>query len=408
MKTKTFLLLTIVGFLIAGFVAAQETTSVTEDIKEDTVWGPEGSPYYLMNDVEVKENSTLTIEPGVQVQFTGSYRLNVDGTLIAEGNSLNMVEFVSSGGGELHFEYTSDNGNNSLKYCRFNNTRLEAYESSVNISDSIFSGTDMEIRAGNFTVYISNNTFTDCSNNIPIRSIFNNSHIYVTQNEFKNCTPELRGREETSSYIIFSNNTVQGSASGALINGWTNASYNTFHNNTYGVDIDDAYGEVNLSHNLIYNNSIGIYVEDMSNESSIAYNTITNNGIGIFVNEYLGEYSYNNLHDNSDYGARAVDIEHVFPSEEIMMKHNWWGITDEHEIDEYIYDYYDDAGLPKIAYDPYQDTFVCEAPLLEPIADEDCDGTVSDFELLGYIGLWVSGEVDDFTLLNAIDGWSSS
>jgi len=289
-------------------------TNVTWDIKDDTTWGLGGSPYYIMNDVEVRDNSTLTIEAGVQVQFTDSYRLDVEGNLVAEGNSLNMVEFVSSGGGELYFEYTSNNGNNTLEYCRFNNTRLEVYESSVNISDSIFSGKDMEIRGGDFTVYISNNTFIDCSGNAIIRAISANSYIYVTQNEFKNCTPELKGREATESYVIFSNNTVQGSASGALIKGWTQATYNTLHNNTYGVDINDAYGEVSLSHNLIYNNSIGIYVEDMVDGGVVTYNTITRNVIGIFVNEYLGEYSNNNLHDNSGYGVVAVDIEHVFPS----------------------------------------------------------------------------------------------
>ncbi|MBU4406814.1 MAG: right-handed parallel beta-helix repeat-containing protein [Candidatus Altiarchaeota archaeon] len=393
--------------LVAIQLSISAATNVTDDIKQDTTWALTSSPHYIMNDVEVKENSTLTIEPGVQVHFNGSYRLDIEGALIAEGNSISLIEFISSGGGEVYIEYTSTGGNNNLSYCRFNNTRLEAYESSVDIRDSVFHDSDMEIRSGNFTMYISNNTFTNCGSNAIMRGIFPDKHIYVTQNEFNNCTPELRGREETASYVYFSNNTVQGSAYGAAVMGWTHASYNTFHNNTYGVDINDAYGEVNLSHNLIYNNSIGIYVEDMVDGGVVSYNTITLNNIGIFVNEYLGVYSYNNLHDNFDYGVRAIDIEHSMPSEEIMMIHNWWGTDEKHDIDEYIYDYYDDAGLPEVVYDPYLNTFVCEAPILEPIADADCDGAVSDFELLGYIVLWNQGEVDDFDLLNAIDAWAS-
>jgi len=39
--------------------------------------------------------------------------------------------------------------------------------------------------------------------------------------------------------------------------------------------------------------------------------------------------------------------------------------------------------------------------------DKDCDSTVSDFELLDYIELWVQGGVEDFALLNAIDAWAS-
>ncbi|MBU4342119.1 MAG: CehA/McbA family metallohydrolase [Candidatus Altiarchaeales archaeon] len=38
--------------------------------------------------------------------------------------------------------------------------------------------------------------------------------------------------------------------------------------------------------------------------------------------------------------------------------------------------------------------------------DTDCNGTVSDFELLNYIDQWVSGAVSDFDLLEAIDNWA--
>ena len=39
--------------------------------------------------------------------------------------------------------------------------------------------------------------------------------------------------------------------------------------------------------------------------------------------------------------------------------------------------------------------------------DSDCDGTVSDFELLSYIDTWVIGEATDFELLAAIDAWAN-
>ncbi|MBU4406128.1 MAG: IPT/TIG domain-containing protein, partial [Candidatus Altiarchaeota archaeon] len=40
--------------------------------------------------------------------------------------------------------------------------------------------------------------------------------------------------------------------------------------------------------------------------------------------------------------------------------------------------------------------------------DTDCDGLVSDFELLTYVDLWVQGTVTDFDLLEAIDNWVNS
>ena len=39
--------------------------------------------------------------------------------------------------------------------------------------------------------------------------------------------------------------------------------------------------------------------------------------------------------------------------------------------------------------------------------DTDGNGTVSDFELLNYINLWVNGQVGDFDVLEAIDNWAN-
>jgi len=38
--------------------------------------------------------------------------------------------------------------------------------------------------------------------------------------------------------------------------------------------------------------------------------------------------------------------------------------------------------------------------------DSDCDGTVTDFELLQYVSRWAQGTIEDFELLDAIDYWS--
>ena len=38
--------------------------------------------------------------------------------------------------------------------------------------------------------------------------------------------------------------------------------------------------------------------------------------------------------------------------------------------------------------------------------DSDCDGEITDFELLDYIDRWSNGEVTDFNLLEAIDNWA--
>ena len=57
--------------------------------------------------------------------------------------------------------------------------------------------------------------------------------------------------------------------------------------------------------------------------------------------------------------------------------------------------------LPTIRQDVYEIIQGC------PAGDSDCDGSVSDFELLSYIGVWASGGATDFELLAAIGSWAN-
>jgi len=57
--------------------------------------------------------------------------------------------------------------------------------------------------------------------------------------------------------------------------------------------------------------------------------------------------------------------------------------------------------LPTIRQNVYEIIQGC------PAGDADCDGSVSDFELLSYIDTWASGEATDFELLAAIESWAN-
>jgi len=385
-------------------IPALNPTNITEDIENDTIWDIGGSPYYILNDIEVDREALLWIKPGVQVIFTGAYQLYVEGNLIADGNSGSMIEFLSyvENRSEIYFEYTGDTGENRLDYCKINSTRIVSYESSVSIRDSIISGSSTDIAEGDYMTYISNNTFRQCTDVIKIRSKFDTT--YVTSNEFDNCTAQVRGREDAETYILFWNNTVHRSGSGAIFQGWVDSRYNKFYNNSHGMEINDAYGHMNLSHNLVYNNSVGVYVLDRGEESLIAYNTITRNSIGILMNTLSGNYSNNNIYNNYEYSVRLIVRGHM--GEDIFMLYNWWGSDDRYEIDDYIQDYYDDSQLPRIIFRPFLDEFVCEAPSIDPIADPDCDGIISSLELLDYVNGWAAGLVENSDLLDAINLWA--
>jgi len=67
--------------------------------------------------------------------------------------------------------------------------------------------------------------------------------------------------------------------------------------------------------------------------------------------------------------------------------------------------YNDPQGDPVTVEVGGDSAIVVEVDCLQ--GDEDCDGTVSDFELLDYVDQWVNGLVGDFDLLEAIDNWAA-
>jgi hypothetical protein len=71
-------------------------TEVGGPIFSDTTWNLANSPYIVVDTVEVQQNITLTIEPGVVVKFNDGRGLLVDGELIARGTSNSPIVFTSN------------------------------------------------------------------------------------------------------------------------------------------------------------------------------------------------------------------------------------------------------------------------------------------------------------------------
>jgi len=71
-------------------------------ISTDSHWTTADSPINITGDVRVETNTTLTIDPGVEVVFQSSpdvsygYSLRIDGTLIARGDQMEPIVFTAS------------------------------------------------------------------------------------------------------------------------------------------------------------------------------------------------------------------------------------------------------------------------------------------------------------------------
>jgi hypothetical protein len=78
---------------------APSGTIVDSDIVSDTVWTRDGSPYRVVFDsygIQVTEGATLTVEPGVEVQFDPNASLIVFGRLKAIGTEAQPILFTGT------------------------------------------------------------------------------------------------------------------------------------------------------------------------------------------------------------------------------------------------------------------------------------------------------------------------
>ena len=101
MKSKLFLggMFAFVAFVLinaSSVHSAPAGTNVGGPIISDTTWTVAGSPYIVIANVDVLTGVTLTTQPGVVVKFNTGMILQMDGTLIAQGTSVNKITFTSN------------------------------------------------------------------------------------------------------------------------------------------------------------------------------------------------------------------------------------------------------------------------------------------------------------------------
>ncbi|MCB0278041.1 MAG: right-handed parallel beta-helix repeat-containing protein [Calditrichaeota bacterium] len=133
------------------------------NITASTTWHKptEGWTYRLDGGVTVNNGVTLTIEPGVTLRFISyTYRLLVDGTLIANGTAVDSIYFIGQPGGQLRLN--SGSSGNSLDYVRMTNmgsgtySALQVESSGTTIQRSYFQNSYYGVDINNASPTIQN------------------------------------------------------------------------------------------------------------------------------------------------------------------------------------------------------------------------------------------------------------
>jgi hypothetical protein len=137
-KSVDILRVTVWAILVSGPMGVFQLNAQTH-IPEGNVcgvWSVQESPYLINGDIVIPDDSTLTVNPGVQVVFEGYYKFMVQGRLLAVGTAEDSITFTASdttaGWNGLRFNYTpSDNDSSMIVYCRLQYGRTTSSVDSI-------------------------------------------------------------------------------------------------------------------------------------------------------------------------------------------------------------------------------------------------------------------------------------
>lgn len=300
------------------------TASLTEVggiISNDTTWKKDDSPFLVMNNIQVAEGVTLTIESGVMVKFaepslSSAYSILVDGIIIAQGTENEKVTFTSSGShywGGIMFNGAGSKMNHCIiEYWGFHDADYE----------------DLEIMKSNVMI---SNCIIRLSYNEHGKLMINGSpeivdnQILTGRVHIEGGTPYLTGNRISGDGIYIAEEIMFGEPATPII---TKNELSCNINNTYDAAIRIDRGSPTITYNNITGSSAhGILI------------------IGCKPCNPIIEH--NNIYDNEGYSVLLKDTDKI-----LDFSNNWWGTTDTSEIDSAIYDSNDDYNLGTVNYQP--------------------------------------------------------
>lgn len=328
MLRNQFLILFFTAVLLCSIIPAitvyAKAASVSGTITSDTIWTKANSPYDLSSNVYVNSGVTLTVEPGVVVNYNG-HSLYVNGTLNAQGTETQKIHFNAGikwdGIGPEYSTVVS--GASKISYATLSG-RI-TLNGDIQLSNCFLNG-EIGIQGGSPTIsnnYINGSMFAD------------GIGLYSTEGR-------LMGGGVSA--IISDNEIVNCYRSIAITTGDQAAiTRNYLHNNTWAiVSGTSAYSDVSGADSTILNNTI---------ENNVGGITV----IGRIAPVITGNNLENNQENSLTLAASKSDENEsrVWGISSQDATYNWWGTIDPTAISQSIVDHTDNSPSGTVTFTPY-------------------------------------------------------
>lgn len=206
MKARVLMYFFFVLFCLSLRINAQTTISTNSSISGN--WKRINSPYLIKGNISIPKDSTLTIEPGVEIRFDGKYQIAVYGKIRALGKEGDTIRFypqdtLNRWRGIRYYGSNKSTDSAIFKYCRF-----EYAGPKVTNSESCLRLTQGHFRISNCVFTKNQGVFS--SNSISADSILSMEikDCYFYQNRNINTNPSLNSTGLTG-VVFLSKGTIR-------------------------------------------------------------------------------------------------------------------------------------------------------------------------------------------------------
>jgi hypothetical protein len=337
--------------MAAGLLLVQNAHATFDEggtISQNTTWTGEGSHYLLTENMIIESGVTLTIQPGTTVNF-GAFQMQVNGVLIAQGTSSNIIVFSGTSDSAASVDFDSTNLGSIISYADVYSVSINIQEGAPTISDNYFAGAPTSP-----IISVNNNGYPSSLITGNSINVVSTDGIDVESGSASITDNVIIGQDYQGVYGIYAASSSATSISNNNITNCYSAIWavglSTIEGNNIMHNLNDGVCSVNLN-SIIENNAIADNVCGVSGAGIIENNTITDNSVGLWSPS--GTIVNNNILNNYNSTGGYTQNIHLTNSNYVTAINNWWGLIDTAAIDQTIWDYKNATNLGVVQFVPF-------------------------------------------------------